>query len=38
MNANTLGSTVSCNVLAYTGGVVAEDAARKRELRLMKNR
>ncbi|XP_077266849.1 cyclic-AMP response element binding protein B isoform X8 [Temnothorax americanus] len=31
--------TVSCNVPAYTGhGVVVEDAARKRELRLLKNR
>lgn len=32
-------SAVSCNVPAYTGhGVVVEDAARKRELRLLKNR
>ncbi|KAF3421461.1 hypothetical protein E2986_08472 [Frieseomelitta varia] len=34
-----LGNTVSDNVPAYTGhGVVVEDAARKRELRLLKNR
>lgn len=34
-----LGNTVSDNVSAYTGhGVVVEDAARKRELRLLKNR
>jgi len=34
-----LESAVSCNVPAYTGhGVVVEDAARKRELRLLKNR
>jgi len=38
MQHKYLESTVSCNVSAYTGGVVAEDAARKRELRLMKNR
>lgn len=32
-------SAVSHNVTAYTGhGVVVEDAARKRELRLLKNR
>lgn len=34
-----LESAVSCNVPAYTGhGVVVEDAARKREMRLLKNR
>lgn len=38
-NDTNLENTVSGNVPAYTGhGVVVEDAARKRELRLFKNR